>query len=816
MRLLHKLTCILLLTFACMVQVNAEEERIFSPITASFGLADNSAQTIICTFTGRMTITTVGNINFYDGARFSHIDTDQENWYKLDYYTGRYHLYYDNVHHLWLKDKHRVISVNLTTEKCITNMDSLFVSLGAKSRVDDMFIDHDGNVWMVTSDTLISNKYGVRIAVSRERNLQDLEVYDKRQLLLFFSDGKLECYDVESGEKLYENQPYDEVTGAAYKKTGVLKLHENGLFQIRNGDRGAILLHYDIDQRTWSEVMRSDYSLNNMVIHGNKLYVAAALGYFTYDLNTGEIVHVKSVTLRTERKLETDINTIEFDRQGGMWMGTEKRGILYGRPVNAPFHVLDWEHPDAVRYVKMMEGMEGIGEFNGKRANVMFKDSRQWTWVGMTSGLYLYKTPHDAPVVFTRKNGLLNSVIHAIIEDDNHNIWVSTSYGISTILIENNIIKRVFCFNDRDNVPNETFIKAKAMKLDDGTIVMQALDHVVTFQPNDFDSLFYMKPIQMFPKLTQMLVNGTEVSVGVAVNGSVILDKAITRTKEINLNYDQNSLTLTFSALNYARPLQTHYRAKVREIGNQWQEYNYFNSGGMVDSRGLLHLPLNGLAPGDYHVSVQATMVPGQYVGDALEWVIHVNQPWWRTSGVFIAVALVLLILALANLYLFMRNTRMRERRKSNEGDVVKRIKSFADRCDAFGSKPLAPSLEEKYGNGRDAHAELSPEFVEAMTKILPHVRKTGSRTLNMQMLSEVTGIETVKLYEIMSANLYKSPRPLVLTLRLQQASALLQNTNKTVEEVADECGFATPNFFIASFYHMYKMTPKQFSESLS
>ena len=98
---------LLLLLQALTLQAKAEsdEGRVFRTITASDGLADNSAQTIKCTFTGRMTITTIGNINFYDGANFSHIDSEQEVKYKLEDYNGHYHLYYDNNHHLWLKNE---------------------------------------------------------------------------------------------------------------------------------------------------------------------------------------------------------------------------------------------------------------------------------------------------------------------------------------------------------------------------------------------------------------------------------------------------------------------------------------------------------------------------------------------------------------------------------------------------------------------------------------------------------------------------------------------------------------------------------------
>jgi hypothetical protein len=45
--------------------------------------------------------------------------------------------------------------------------------------------------------------------------------------------------------------------------------------------------------------------------------------------------------------------------------------------------------------------------------------------------------------------------------------------------IVNGDVKYVMSFNNDDNVPNETFINGKALKLEDGTIIMQSLDHIV-------------------------------------------------------------------------------------------------------------------------------------------------------------------------------------------------------------------------------------------------------------------------------------------------------------------------------------------------
>ena len=92
------------------------ENRSFRIINASNGLADNSAQTLDCTFSGRIIVSSLGHINIYDGGYFTQISSDRnEKYFPLSKYSGNYHHYFDNNHHLWLKDKRKVKCVDMLT-----------------------------------------------------------------------------------------------------------------------------------------------------------------------------------------------------------------------------------------------------------------------------------------------------------------------------------------------------------------------------------------------------------------------------------------------------------------------------------------------------------------------------------------------------------------------------------------------------------------------------------------------------------------------------------------------------------------------------
>ena len=810
--------CFFLALFLFTANVDASERR-FRVINASDDLADNSAQLVVCTWTGRMIISTLGNLNFYNGVSFSHVDVRPEHVFQLPQYRGNYHMYFDRDHHLWLKNKYQVTCVDLIQEEFVIDVDSVIKNVfGCQNQVLDLFADSIGHLWLLTEKGLYGAKQKHYYPVLRERNLQDVVVLGDSLLLTFYDNGEEVGQFLEDGRTAHRTKAYGWEDAEKYMKSSVLLNFENGYFQIRNGDHEAILLYFDLTTHKWSEIMRTPYHMNNMDLdkQGTVLYIATAYGYWTYDTKSGQKEHVEELTFIDGHKLVSDCNTVAFDLQGGMWLGTEKRGVLYARPDESRFMSYPWSDPEAARLSQYVDHLQqNIREFGGKQTNCMFTDSRGWSWFGTTKGLYMYKTPQSEPMVFNKESGLLNEVIHSVVEDKAHNIWLSTSYGISCVLFEGDKPVFVNSFNQNDNVPNETFSNNKAVCLDDGTIVMQSIDHVIHFDPADFEMVNGRKSPKLFPKLIRIMVNGNNVIPGKEEDGNVIVDRAISRTRDINLNADQNSLTLTFFGLNYFRPLQTYYRARVSGPGikDEWKVYSYFTNRGIVDSRGLFHLPLVSLKPGEYTVEIQASLFPDVWEGTPFQWVVHVRQPWWLTTGVFMGLILLLIILMAVNFYYYSKNTKMRVRRNNEEGDMIRKIKTFVENCNPDSSEQLKPTQEEIYGTASATEKKLDPEFVTIMMKIIPYVQQRRGSNLTMNQLSKAAAVDIVQLYDMFSANLYKSPRELLKLIRLQRGATLLTTTNKSVEQISADCGFYTPNYFIGNFFHHYKLTPLEYRE---
>lgn len=805
---LYGLIMAFLLSSLTALAEDSTRDRRFRVINAADGLADNSAQTIKSTFSGRLVVSTIGHINFYDGSGFTHISSGDSR-YLLPKYKGHYHLYFDDSHHLWLKDKGMVTCVNMLTEQFVSDIGSIFQAQGVKGHVEDMFVDSSGSIWLVQGNNIYSRHGKVSLPLRKGRVLQDMDISDNI-VLLFYDDCQVDVYDIIAKKKLYSTNSLNHEEVKDYQESSVIYKYRNGFFQIRNGNNKALLMWFDLGTRQWTKVLSTDYYLSNMTIKDDVLYIASAYGYWTYDTDSRQIEHYEMIKLTDGRELLTDMNCIEFDRQGGMWIGTEKRGLLYSKYIKSPFNVMTWDNPLSIKYAEMMDKVCTYDMLvKGHRLNCTYKDSRGWIWVGSLNGLYYFKPGQKDSICVKKEDGMVNDVVHSIIEDGKHNIWVSTSNGIVGLVIKNGKVTFVNSFINSDGIPAEAFVNGRAMRLDDGTIVMQALDHVVSFNPMKM-SIMEGNNILLHPKFVRLQVNGTNIFAGTEIDGRVVTEKAISRLNTIELPSTQNSLSLKFSSLNYFRPIQTYYRYRVSGLQDKWVMLSYYNSKGLVDKNGILHLPLLGLEPGNYMVEVQASMYPGKWTTPPAKVVVRIKEPWWRTTGLTLLISGVFLILIIWNIVIFSGNSRLKMKRNVSEVELFRRIDGFISRAESCRMEKQTQRSVNDESEDVTSGADLDKDAVELLMELVPYSRNGKLDHNVLVQLAIKKRIKLTDIYDIITTNIFLSPALLTMAMLLEKASRDLIESGMTVEEIAEKNNFASPNYFIAMFFRRYGMTPLQ------
>ena len=99
--------------------------------------------------------------------------------------------------------------------------------------------------------------------------------------------------------------------------------------------------------------------------------------------------------------------------------------------------------------------------------------------------------------------------------------------------------------------------------------------------------------------------------------------------------------------------------------------------------------------------------------------------------------------------------------------------------------------------------------FLKAMEK---HMSNTN---LKIEDLGDEVGLSRVQLYRKVKALTGMTPVELLRETRLKRAMTLLKTTDKTVSEIANEVGFATPGYFSSCFKKLYDKYPTDVREEL-
>ena len=186
------LTLMMTLTMGMQAQM---ENRVFMVYDASNGLADNSAQILKVTRTGRIVAVTHGHLNFFDGHSFNSIDPSATSVYSLSGYAGEYRMYFDRFHHLWIKRMGRLTCVDLTREQFCPRVDSVLNVMGVEGKIDNLMADDESNIYFLQQRTLKSPALKKSFEMRTTSPLEHIDIYRDSLFLTFHRNGSVAIYD---------------------------------------------------------------------------------------------------------------------------------------------------------------------------------------------------------------------------------------------------------------------------------------------------------------------------------------------------------------------------------------------------------------------------------------------------------------------------------------------------------------------------------------------------------------------------------------------------------------------------------------------
>lgn len=496
-----------------------------------------------------------------------------------------------------------------------------------------------------------------------------LNCYDPiRSKLLFFknkSNSKLSSNHIRViAEDDYENLwigTYDGGLNIYNKKTGEIKVYT----------------HNAVDTNSIS-----GNQIQTILIDGNNYYI----GTFGGGINKASLSgNPFNQQLKFKKFIHRDdddnsvsdnrIYKIYKDNKGLIWICT------YGGGVN----LFNLESETFKKYPNTVSEKENMTANN---TMTILRDSYNTMWVGTYGGgLFSFDIESGKFTRYSVREGMTSAVVYGILEDRLKNLWISSDNGIFKYDLINKDFAR---FDIKDGLQSLEFSGGAYLYSDDGIIYFGGIDGINYFKPEE------IKTNTFIPQ--------------VVISSVKVLDNVIKgEPVELNLHYDENTISFEFASLDYSDPKDNLYAYILDGFDEDWQ---FTNSNLRVAT-------YTNLPPGKYVFKARGSNSDGIWNENYASITIIISPPFWKTYW-FIALALLITILILYYVFTIRIKSQL----------AMEKLKSrlAADLHDNVGSGLTEISILSEVASRKDVNkssnelrkiSELSRQLVDNMSDIV-------------------------------------------------------------------------------------------------
>ncbi len=358
-------------------------------------------------------------------------------------------------------------------------------------------------------------------------------------------------------------------------------------------------------------------------------------GLIQFDKKKGEI---KNLTHRPGQKNSVPSNNIRAivsDEKGNLWIGTETDGIAY----------FDIDKGTFTTYRQHVNS----NSLSSDKIKSLYYGPNKRLWIGTNGGgLNAFDTKNQRFRTYTVEQGLANDVVYSILPDENANLWLSSNKGI-TKFVPGDAFESVPIITNYTNYAGlaTEFNTGASYKDDKGNLYFGGLDGFYWFKPSE------IKQNTLLPKTT--------------ITGFSVFDEALPLTDGPELRHDQNTVSFSFSSLQYSLPEKNSYQYRLVNYDEAWVQAGNSNFARYTQ-----------LPPGDYRFQVKSSNYDGIWNDDSVSYTFSIAPPWYATPYANFMYVLLILATVLAVYAYFKSRWRMQLDLQLKE-EETRRLKKLND-----------------------------------------------------------------------------------------------------------------------------------------
>ncbi len=281
------------------------------------------------------------------------------------------------------------------------------------------------------------------------------------------------------------------------------------------------------------------------------------------------------------------VYTIFEDSEGILWVGTFGGGL----------NKFDRKNERFVSYKNIAGDQSSLSD---NRVMGIYEDRTGRLWISTYGGgLLKFDKKNEKFTRYNQKNRLISSVVYGVLEDEKGNLWLSSDNGLFKFNSQTELFTQ---YDIHDGLQSLEFSGGAYFKSRSGEMFFGGINGFNYFYPDSIKDNYFIPPI---------VISSVRIF-NEPVRGEI---------DSVYLSYDQNFLSIEFSALDFTNPIENQYAYILEGIENEWH---------YVDSRRRIANYTN-LAPGKYIFRVRGSNNDGVWNNVGTELHIFISPPYWQT-----------------------------------------------------------------------------------------------------------------------------------------------------------------------------------------
>ena len=387
---------------------------------------------------------------------------------------------------------------------------------------------------------------------------------------------------------------------------------------------GSNLIKYDLEKDRYQkiEIEKNSGVTEVFIPTDDEIILGTSTGnlYF-YTPSNGDI---KSISMNHSTTLQNSILDCYLDSENKLWVGTNNG--LYSVDLNK-----DSLFAEKLQLNLRLDFITSLTSY----------DNNKLWFTTYGDGLYAYNFKTTELEHFSHQDGLPDNTVYGAMLDDKQNLWMSSNRGIFEFDIRNYAVRTM---DVTDGLQGYEYNSKAYSKSEDGELFYGGI--------NGFD-YFYPMNIERNEIPPPMLISK------VSLYDSVVVSNI---SKEFNdiyeFNYDENSISFEFAALDYTNPKKNIYEYKLEGVNPNW-----------IKAGSKRYATFPNINPGEYRFRVRGSNNDQIFNEEGVSFAFIINPPYWQTWWF----RLVLLTLGILIIYSIYKFRMLNQERRLREIESVRR-----------------------------------------------------------------------------------------------------------------------------------------------